>query len=146
MREYPESFNVYDSYAESLMEDGQLDSAKYYYKKSIDMNPGNSNGIGQLAKLGVTYKADSIAVDEATLETYTGTYELAPGFNIVITREGNQLFGQATGQAQFELFPKSQQEFYLKVTPASGVFAKNEQGTMQLTWRQGGQEFVCKRI
>jgi hypothetical protein len=28
------------------------------------------------------------------------TYELAPGFNTVITREGKQLFCQATGQSK----------------------------------------------
>ena len=146
MREYPESFNVYDSYAESLMESGQVDSAKYYYAKSIEMNPANQNGIDQLAKLGVEYKTPDVAVDETILETYVGTYELAPGFTIVFTREGKQLFGQATGQERFELKAKSDTEFYLTVTPASVVFNKDEHGHVTMTLTQGGQTFVCKRI
>jgi D-alanyl-D-alanine-carboxypeptidase/D-alanyl-D-alanine-endopeptidase len=146
MKEYPESFNVYDSYAESLMEDGQLDSAKYYYHKSLEINPGNENGIDMLARMGETVKQDAVIIDAEILDTYTGTYELAPGFNIVITRDGHQLFGQATGQAQFELFPKTTTEFYLKVTPATAVFSKNADGSMVMTWMQGGQTFVCKKI
>jgi D-alanyl-D-alanine-carboxypeptidase/D-alanyl-D-alanine-endopeptidase len=146
MIEYPESFNVYDSYAEALMEGGELDSAKYYYQKSLEINPGNQNGVDMLAKMGVIIKQDTVVVDEKTLESYTGTYELAPGFNIVITRDGKQLFGQATGQPQFEMFPKTATEFYLKVTPATAIFSTNAEGKMVMTWMQGGQTFVCKKI
>lgn len=40
---YPESANVYDSYAEALMKSGQTESAILNYKKSLALNPENNN-------------------------------------------------------------------------------------------------------
>ncbi len=40
---YPESFNVYDSYAEACMELGETELAIEYYQKSLDLNPENDN-------------------------------------------------------------------------------------------------------
>ena len=146
MKEFPASFNVYDSYAEALMNAGNTKDAITNYKKSMDLNPGNSNGAEMLEKLGSPYEVKTPVLDEALLKTYDGTYELAPGFNLVITHEGPRLFGQATGQSQFELFPKHTKEFYLKVTPASVVFSKNDAGVMGLTLLQNGAVMPGKRI
>ena len=51
MKEYPGSFNVYDSLGEAYMNRGNLWRAKYYYKKSIRINPQNQNGIDMLEKM-----------------------------------------------------------------------------------------------
>lgn len=143
---YPEAFNVYDSYGEALMKDGQKELAIENYKKSIELNPGNTNGIEMLAKMGVEMEVKELKIQEDLLETYVGTYELAPQFNIVITRKGEQLFGQATGQPQFELFAKSETEFYLKVVDARVVFTTNDAGMVEsLTLFQGGQEILGKK-
>lgn len=40
---YPDSYNVYDSYAEACMEAGENDLAIEYYKKSLELNPENNN-------------------------------------------------------------------------------------------------------
>ena len=40
---YPESFNVWDSYAEVLLANGEKDKAIVMYKKSLDLNPENTN-------------------------------------------------------------------------------------------------------
>lgn len=42
---YPTSFNVFDSYAEAILTLGDTVEAIKYYEKSIQMNPGNDNGI-----------------------------------------------------------------------------------------------------
>lgn len=144
--EFPASFNVYDSYGEALMKKGKTKLAIKNYQKSLAINPGNDNGIDMLAKMGVTYKKAEFKVAENVLQSYIGTYQLAPNFNIEITRNGKQLFGQATGQSQFELFPKSDTEFYLKVTVASVVFAKDKEGKMGLTLYQNGAVLPGKRI
>ena len=44
-----------------------------------------------------------------------GVYELAPGFQLTLTREGDQLMGQPTGLPKAELFPESETKFFLKV-------------------------------
>jgi uncharacterized membrane protein len=50
---YPKSGNVYDSLAEGYMDDGDKALAIVNYKKSLEMNPKNRNGVLMLEKLGV---------------------------------------------------------------------------------------------
>jgi serine-type D-Ala-D-Ala carboxypeptidase/endopeptidase len=69
-----------------------------------------------------------VKVDPAVLEQYTGSYQLAPTFVITITREGNQLYAQATGQPRFEIFPESPREFFLKVVDAQITFVVDASG------------------
>jgi len=48
---YPDSWNAYDSYGESLMYNGQKAEAIKMYQKSVTMYPGNTNGKRALEKL-----------------------------------------------------------------------------------------------
>lgn len=48
---YPESYNTYDSLAEAYMDDGDTDLAIQNYRKSLQLNPGNTNAIEKLKKL-----------------------------------------------------------------------------------------------
>lgn len=149
MEAFPESSNVYDSYAEALMEQGKNDLAIANYKKSIEINPANQNGIEMLKKLGVETEGmlKDVRVPEEVLKSYVGKYELKPGFILTITKEGNKLKAQATGQSAFDIFEKSETEFYLKVVDAQIVFNINETGKVNsLTLFQGGQEIVGKKI
>lgn len=50
---FPESSNTYDSYGEALLKNGNKEEAIKNYKKSIELNPNNQNGIKVLTKLGV---------------------------------------------------------------------------------------------
>ncbi|WP_421796171.1 serine hydrolase [Haliscomenobacter sp.] len=144
--EYPKSANAYDSYGEALMNDGQKEAAIENYKKSLELNPGNTNATDMLAKMGVGEGVKIFPVEESVLESYVGVYELAPNFTITITRIGNKLFGQATGQGQFELFPKSETEFFLKVVEARVTFSVKEGKVESMTLFQGGQVLPGKRI
>jgi hypothetical protein len=94
----------------------------------------------------VKFHVENPEIPEATLDTYVGTYELAPGFNTVITREGKQLFCQATGQSKFELFAKNSREFYLKVVDAQFIFNVGQEAVETLTLLQNVQKITGKRI
>lgn len=84
---------------------------------------------------------------EAQLEPFVGEYQLAPGFNIAITREGAQLFCQATGQERFELFAATPTRFFLKVVEADIEFYPDANGAVpKMTLFQGGQEMPGERI
>ena len=48
---FPESFNVYDSYAEALMKSGDIENAIVNYKKSLALNPDNNNAREMLKRL-----------------------------------------------------------------------------------------------
>jgi tetratricopeptide (TPR) repeat protein len=49
--EFPTSWNAFDSYAEALMNDRQNELAITYYKRSLELNPENTNAKEQIAKL-----------------------------------------------------------------------------------------------
>lgn len=48
---YPESFNVYDSLAEAYMLKGEKDLAMKFYKKSLELNPNNTNATEMIKKM-----------------------------------------------------------------------------------------------
>lgn len=148
MEAYPKSFNTYDSYAEASMKAGNKEDAIKYYKKSIEMNPGNQNGIDKLEEMGVDTAGlvKEIVVAEEILESYVGDYELQPGFVITISKEGSQMKAQATGQPMFDIYPKSDSVFYLKVIEAQLEFNKNDGKVDGLTLFQNGQEMPGKRL
>ncbi len=58
------------------------------------------------------------AVLVAALDDYAGYYELAPGVVIHVTRNGEQLFAQITGQDKFPVFAESPTKFFYKVVDA----------------------------
>jgi tetratricopeptide (TPR) repeat protein len=51
---YPRSFNVYDSLGEAYLMNGDKDLAIENYRKSLELNPDNSNAAKMLKKLGAT--------------------------------------------------------------------------------------------
>jgi tetratricopeptide (TPR) repeat protein len=52
MELFPQSFNVYDSYAEALFLSGDTMSAISNYKKSLALNPDNTNAAKMIEQLG----------------------------------------------------------------------------------------------
>jgi hypothetical protein len=86
-------------------------------------------------------------VDPALYDAYVGEYELAPGFILTVTREGERLMTQATGQAKVEIFPASETEFFLKVVDAQLTFVKGPDGRAdRLILHQGGRDVPGRRI
>jgi D-alanyl-D-alanine carboxypeptidase len=85
-------------------------------------------------------------VDPALYDAYAGEYELSPGFILTVTREGDRLMTQATGQQKVEVFPSSETEFFLKVVDAQISFVRGPGGTVdQLVLHQGGRDMPAKR-
>ncbi len=86
-------------------------------------------------------------VDSATYDRYVGKYVLAPSFVLTVTREGDRLFTQATGQSKVEIFPESETRFFLKVVDAQLEFEVDGDGPApSVTLFQGGQTIKGKRI
>ena len=147
---FPTSSNVYDSRGEAYMKAGEKAAAIRDYKKSVELNPRNTNGFDKLKELGEAVekpKDVAAAVDTTVLESYVGTYELTPSFAIIISRDGARLFGQATGQNRIELFAESKTKFYLKVVDAQVTFVPDDKGAIgQLILHQNGQDVPGKRV
>lgn len=82
------------------------------------------------------------------LERYTGVYAARPrpDFKLTITREGDQLYAQATGQQAFKIYPSSETRFFVKVVDAELEFTVTDDGSVpQLTLYQRGQEIPFAR-
>ncbi|MFT5435547.1 MAG: CubicO group peptidase (beta-lactamase class C family) [Ulvibacter sp.] len=140
---FPDSANAYDSYGEALLANGDKEKAIENYLKSVKINPGNDYGIKVLGELGVNTEnlAKPIVIDEKVLERYIGKYALSSEFIITVTKVGSKMMAQATGQGEFEIYPKSDTVFYLKVVEAQVTFNLNEIGkVVSMTLLQGGQE------
>ena len=115
--------------------------------KHVVMSSNGNESKGKEVNKEAPKEKVEITLTPEVLKQYVGKYELAPTFHIVVTAKGNQLFAQATGQPQFELFAESETTFFLKVVPASIDFSKNDDGEISsLTLHQGGQDMVGKKI
>ena len=81
------------------------------------------------------------------LERYVGVYELAPTFSLTMVRRGGQLFTQATGQPEFELFAESETKFFLKNVDAQVEFQTGADGKVTgLILHQGGRDMPAKKV
>jgi CubicO group peptidase (beta-lactamase class C family) len=83
------------------------------------------------------------------LDAYVGRYELTPKVHLTITREGDHLMVQPTGQPRLELFPESETEFFLKPIDVQIIFVKDGQGQGKVThlmFHQGGRATRAKRL
>ena len=64
-----------------------------------------------------------------------------------MTVEDGKLMTQATGQGKFQLFPKSETRFFLKVVPAEVEFVADENGEYnKMILYQNGQEVAGRRL
>jgi serine-type D-Ala-D-Ala carboxypeptidase/endopeptidase len=137
------------------------------YRSYIGFDPKKRTGVVVLANMSTNEGVDDIArhllnpsialvqprkfpkevsVDPAILDRYVGLYELAPNFVLAITREGSQLFSQATGQRVIELFAESETKFFPKVIDAHITFQPGPEGRATGLILHQGVDHPAKRI
>ncbi|WP_010249973.1 serine hydrolase [Acetivibrio cellulolyticus] len=108
-------------------------------------NDLNSILLGQDVELPVEKK--SITLDTEILDGLTGTYEVAPGINFTISREENHLYAQLTGQEKYEIFAKSETQFFYRIVDAEISFTRDENGqVIGLVLHQLGMEIPGQKI
>jgi uncharacterized protein (TIGR01244 family) len=86
------------------------------------------------------------AVDAAIYDRYVGEYELMPGFNVVITKEGGKLMGEPTGQSKLELIPESPTKFAIREVSAQIEFIVEGEKATGFNFTQGGRTQLAKRV
>ncbi|HEV2764060.1 MAG TPA: serine hydrolase [Pyrinomonadaceae bacterium] len=98
-------------------------------------------------KYEVPVERTVVKVDPKIYDAYAGEYELAPGFVLTVTREGDSLMMQPTGQRKAELFPASETNFFPKVIRADITFVKDAAGRVtHLVFNQGGRQQTAKKV
>lgn len=71
---FPYAYNAYDSYGEALLANGDREEAVESYKHSIQLNPGNDNGIKVLKRLGESTDDIHLKVPIEHLKLLEGEY------------------------------------------------------------------------
>lgn len=132
------------------------------YRSYLALDPKNRTGVIVLSNTSTTAGVNDIGlhllnpasplmkaarteikVVAAVLEKYAGVYELAPGMNLIVTRTGEQLFAQVTGQGKVEIYPETTRDFFYKVVDAQITFAEDGK---RLVLHQNGRDVPAGRI
>ncbi|MCM3906113.1 MAG: DUF4440 domain-containing protein [Pyrinomonadaceae bacterium] len=89
----------------------------------------------------------AIKVDPKIYDAYVGDYEIAPGIVFQVSKEGDKLMGQTTGQPKAELFAESEIGFFVKGIPAQFIFVRDEKGQVaRVVVLQDGRSIPLRRI
>jgi CubicO group peptidase (beta-lactamase class C family) len=145
------------------------------YRSFVGYNPTTRVGVVALANASTTVGTDDIGrhlLDPATpllpadspmlkppvqrtattiepsiLPRYVGRYQFAPSVFLTVTRDGNRLFAQLTGQAAYEVFPESPTRFFLKVVDAQLTFESDAEGKVTaVVLHQNGRDQRAARV
>jgi CubicO group peptidase (beta-lactamase class C family) len=82
-----------------------------------------------------------IAVAPSTLARYVGSYELEPGFDLIISVDGPRLMANVAGQPKVPLFAETEKIFFLKSAEAQYEFVTDKNGkATHLILHQGGRD------
>ena len=108
---YPQSGNVYDSYADALLAKNDTAAAITNYKKALSMTKSDDTK----QKLDKLVGNPTFTLTPNELEKYVAIYEFeAIALTATITIRDNALWVAAPGQGEFELVPSSPDIFTLK--------------------------------
>ncbi len=113
--------------------------------------PGElANSIAELYLWDKLEKQSSYAtqtIDPAILKDYVGRYDYGIAGILEIKLVDDHLMAAMTGQQQFEIFPRSENEFFWKVVEASIIFVRDENGLVtHVIHHQGGSTLEAKKL
>jgi nitroreductase len=101
--------------------------------------------LGENYELPVQRK--TIKLSPKIFDTFLGKYEFSPEFSLVVSREKDNFYAQATGQPKVEIFPETETNFFLKVVDAQIIFEKDENGKVTgLMLHQGGRDMTATKV
>ena len=86
-------------------------------------------------------------LDPKTFDRYVGTYELASGVTLTITRDAHQLFRQRGNKPREELVPEAVGVFFRKGVEGRILFSTSDNGLVgTLIDRRNNEDVVWKKI
>ncbi|HVE57254.1 MAG TPA: serine hydrolase [Pyrinomonadaceae bacterium] len=140
---FPASSNPYDSLGETYLADGQKELALANYKKAAELDPKNANALLIVRRL----EGKETKVDPAVFDSYVGEYQVNPRLVLTITKEGDKLFGQMTGQGKLAVEPVSESQFTIPEVKANITFEKDSDGKVTgLLLTQGTRSVKAPKI
>lgn len=89
----------------------------------------------------------AVTVEAQVLDAHVGYYRLNPQSILAITREGDQLFAQLTGERKLRIFPQSDREFLYKAAAARIAFVTDgAHPSAELILHRNGEDLRAVRI
>lgn len=99
----------------------------------------------QQARIGDAPPARAaVKIANASFDTRVGRYELAPGFVLALTREGDRYYAQATGQGRLEIFAQDETVFFAREVEAEVRFDGSD--SSHLVLHQNGRQIKARRL
>jgi len=91
---------------------------------------------------------EEVALSPEQLDAFVGKYDYGGGKAVLtVTRDGDHLFAQLTGQPRFEIFPASEDQFFWKVVEAKLTFVRDASGRVTGgIHEQGGRRLEVPRM
>jgi CubicO group peptidase (beta-lactamase class C family) len=117
----------------------------------LPSNPGKvAHDLAAIA-FGDPYKVPeerkAVKLDLKLYDAYAGRYKIGPDDYLAVTREGDRLMVEPTGQSKLEILPESESQFFLKGVEAKLTFVKDEKGKVtHVLLRQGNREEKATRV
>ena len=140
---FPKSANVHDTLGEAYLASDQRDLALANYKKAVELDPKNANALRVVKQL----EGKETKIDSSGFDAYTGEYQVTPRLTLTITKEGDKLFGQLTGQPKLEVEPVSDTQFTMPEVKASISFERDSAGkVIGLLLSQGSRTAKAPKI
>jgi CubicO group peptidase (beta-lactamase class C family) len=120
---------------------GPDDIARHLLDRKSPLLAANSRALAQ------PKARTEITLDPAVFDRYVGRYQLAPAVFFTVSREGGRFLVQLTGQANFDVYPETDKDFFYKVVDAQLTFETDAQGkAIAVVLHQNGIDQRAPRI
>lgn len=86
----------------------------------------------------------AVKIASAVYDKRVGRYQLAPGFILELTRDGDRYYAQATGQGKLEIFAQDENVFFARAIEAEVRFDGGDSSYLVL--HQNGQQIRAPRL
>jgi len=111
-------------------------------KKLIEKIQWHLWGGGGQSKIRIPVKADPKIYD-----VYIGEYDGSPAFQLKILRRDDRLYVKVIGGPSYELFPESEDKFFLEDVDAQITFIRDDKGkVVKLIVHQGRRDMEGKKV
>lgn len=90
----------------------------------------------------------AVAIDPQSLDSYAGSYQLAPEVEYTVKRSGERLLGQRKGRPEEELFPLGGDRFFRRGAPrGEKLFTRDASGRVTaMIDRRDNNDLVWRRV
>ena len=85
--------------------------------------------------------------DPKLFPEFVGTYELAPGVQMIVTSDGNNLYSQRGGRPKVRLIPEATYIFFIKGVEGRRLFRRAANGQVDaLIDRRNNEDVIWKKV